>query len=343
MARRAAELIRVSIEPVLDITTVFGVSLLLVGGYYLTETNPSDYIATLFVYVLAFLRAKPFLKYFNEMRARLLELIAYLDRAGDFLRTDNKKFTNVGSDTDPEFRNQITFDQIYFQYSTDTDPVLRNVCFEIQKNKATAIVGETGSGKSTILDLILGLIHPSEGQILIDNLPLSSLNLRSWRARIGVVDQSITLSGETIEEVIRFGKPHATHEEIQRAAKEAHAHEFIKEMEKGYQTPLGDRGFGLSGGQQQRLALARALIRNPEILILDEATSALDVESEELIRSTLLAIEDRVTVIMVAHRLSTIRNADKVIVVENGKVVEVGSVNQLRESGGKFSKMWDLR
>jgi ATP-binding cassette, subfamily B, bacterial MsbA len=342
-ARRSAELIRVSIEPALDITAVIGVTLVLVGGYFVTKGNSSDYVATLFVYVLAFLRAKPFLKYFNEMRARLIELLAYLERAGDFLRVDNKKMSNMGGDRTPDLEQTIEFRGVSFQYNKNKDFVLEDISFDIQKGKITAIVGETGSGKSTILDLILGLIHPTTGEILIDGISLDEVNLQLWRRQIGVVDQHIVLSGETVGDMIKFGKPNATQDEIERVAKAAYADGFIQATEKGYENRIGDRGFGLSGGQQQRLALARALIRDPKILILDEATSALDAQSEEMIHSTLSQLSEDITIIMVAHRLTTIRNADQVVVIEKGKISEKGSIAELLKNNGNFSRMWRNR
>ena len=213
----------------------------------------------------------------------------------------------------------------------------------IPKGKITAIVGFSGAGKSTIINLICRFYDVTEGAIYVDGLPLKQLDLESWRSQIATVSQDIYLFSTTVKENIAYGDLDATEDDIIAAAKQAHAHEFICELPQGYDTKVGDRGIRLSGGQRQRLALARAIIRNPKILILDEATNSLDTISESLIQETLKTlIHDRTTII-IAHRLSTVTQADQIIVLEKGQVVEQGNFQQLLQLDGLFAKLYQLQ
>jgi ATP-binding cassette subfamily B protein len=237
----------------------------------------------------------------------------------------------------PPIRGYIRFDKVTFRYHPESDKnTLENISFEVQPGQTIALVGRSGSGKTTISKLILGLYPPTEGKILIDGYDITALSLRSLRQQIGVVDQDTFLFGSTIRENISLGHPKASLEEIIEAATQAGAHQFIKELPMGYETLIGEGGGTLSGGQRQRLAIARALVGNPRLLILDEATSSLDAESERIIQTNLNTIlQDRTTVV-IAHRLSTVRNADRILVLDKGLLVESGTHDQLMAKRGQY-------
>ncbi|MGF1571553.1 MAG: ABC transporter ATP-binding protein [Sumerlaeia bacterium] len=225
--------------------------------------------------------------------------------------------------------NEITFSNAFFRYSDDRDWVLRGLDLSIPKGKVYAIVGETGSGKTTISRLIPRFYDPNEGSILIDGINLRDVSLSSLREQIAIVTQDTILFDSTLFDNIAYGRRSATKEEVEDAAKAANAHNFIMQLPDGYETKIGERGGKLSGGQRQRIAIARAVLKNSPILILDEATSALDNESQALVQDALNRLMEDRTVIIIAHRLSTIRNADCVVVLSEGKVLEKGSHQEL--------------
>jgi ABC-type multidrug transport system fused ATPase/permease subunit len=206
-----------------------------------------------------------------------------------------------------------------------------------------ALVGESGGGKSTIADLILRLFEPDTGAILVNDIPLREYLLADWRGKIGVVSQDAFLFHSSIRDNIAFGRLDATDLEIERAAKSAHAHDFIQKLEKQYDTIIGDRGHRLSGGQRQRIAIARAIVRRPEILVLDEATSDLDSNSERIIQRALDELRSNRTIIAIAHRLSTVAMADEILVMEQGRIVERGTHTKLLNSKGRYAHMWQLQ
>ena len=236
------------------------------------------------------------------------------------------------------FRDRIAVEAITFQYPGQT-PVLTEVTMEIRKGSLVALVGESGAGKSTLSDLLMGFHPPAAGRITVDGVPLECLDIRSYRQRIGYVPQESVLFNQSIRDNLRWARPEATEAEIADACRRANAEEFIQRFPQGCDTVVGDRGVRLSGGQCQRLALARALLRRPELLILDEATSALDTESERLIQRALESAARDTTVLVIAHRLSTIVNADYVYVLSQGRMVEAGTYQALVERNGRFSRM----
>jgi subfamily B ATP-binding cassette protein MsbA len=235
---------------------------------------------------------------------------------------------------------EIVFENVSFSYD-GREKVLENVSFKVKKGEKVAIVGKTGVGKSTLVSLILRFYEPQSGRILIDNQDIKYAKLRSLRKYISIVSQNDFLFSDTIRENIRFGNPNVLDEEVEKAAKLAYADEFIKKLPKGYETKIGERGINLSGGERQRISIARAILKNPKILILDEATSAVDSETENKIQK---ALEDlmrgRVTLI-IAHRLSTILNADKILVFENGKIVGEGTHEELYKNNEIYRKLFD--
>ena len=244
-----------------------------------------------------------------------------------------------GTHKPARLRGEIEFDRVSFAYPGNERLVIKDFSLHIRAGEHIALVGHSGSGKSTLTYLLLGLYRPGEGTILIDGIPQAELDMRWLRKQCAVVLQESLLLSGSIAENIKFARPDATEEQIREAARRANAEEFILRMPNGYDTTVGERGVMLSGGQRQRLSIARALLRDPRILILDEATSSLDYESERLVQQALERLAEGRTVITIAHRLSTIRNASRVIVLDDGRIVEQGPFDELRKTGGYFSEL----
>ena len=245
-----------------------------------------------------------------------------------------------GKRREERIRGDIVYDNVSFHYPSAPDKtVIHNLNLTIHPGEHIAFVGPSGSGKSTLANLLLGLYAPSTGTILIDGVPQSEWDMRWIRRQLAVVMQESLLLSGSVGDNIRFARPGATMEEVHEAARLANAEEFILKMPQGFDTPVGERGVSLSGGQRQRIAIARAILRNPPVLILDEATSALDYESERLIQDALDRLSAGRTVITIAHRLSTIKNADRIVVLRNGVVVEQGNFKELNARKGVFSQL----
>ncbi len=244
-----------------------------------------------------------------------------------------------------ELQGAITYDAVEFSYPTRQDVVvLRNLSFQINAGQKVALVGHSGAGKSTIAQLLMKFYSLQSGKILIDGINIADLDLRALRKNIGIVPQEVILFGGTIRENIAYGKPGATLEEINEAAKKANAFDFINEFPDGMDTLVGERGVKLSGGQRQRIAIARAILKDPSILILDEATSSLDAESEHLVQQALETLMAGRTTLIIAHRLATIREADQIFVLKAGEIAESGTHNELLEkSGGVYSNLVKLQ
>ena len=221
--------------------------------------------------------------------------------------------------------------------------MLHDISFTVRKGETVALVGPSGGGKSTISELIPRFYDPRQGEILIDGVSLRDYTQESLRAHMGIVSQDTILFNDTIRNNIAMGRTDVTDEQIEAAARVANAHDFIMECPEGYDTNIGDRGSKLSGGQRQRISIARAVLRNPEILILDEATSALDTESEKLVQEALTSLLKGRTSIVIAHRLSTIHNADRILVIEQGRIAEQGTHSELLARGGIYAKLIELQ
>lgn len=241
----------------------------------------------------------------------------------------------------PSFTSEIEFKNVGFRYAED--PILQGINLRISKGKTIALVGPSGGGKSTLADLLPRFYDPVEGSISIDGYDLRDCTLHSIRDQMGIVTQESILFNDTIFNNIKFNKTDATEEEVMAAAKIANAHEFIMNSPDGYQTVIGDRGGKLSGGQRQRLSIARAILKNPPILIMDEATSALDTESEKLVQEALTNLMKNRTSLVIAHRLSTIQHADEIIVLQGGRIVERGNHAQLVQQGGLYQKLTQMQ
>jgi subfamily B ATP-binding cassette protein MsbA len=240
------------------------------------------------------------------------------------------------------FEREVAYEGVDFRYDQG-DPVLSDVSFTLPKGKVVALVGPSGAGKTTIADLLPRFHDPVGGRITMDGVPLTSLTRRSLRALMGVVSQDTVLLNNTVQANIAYGSAGATREQIEAAARAANADLFIGQLPHGYDTVLGERGTRLSGGQRQRIAIARALLRDPPILILDEATSALDTESERLVQQAIDRLMADRTVLVIAHRLATVRDADEIVVLDAGRVVDRGTHDQLFRAGGLYRRLYDLQ
>lgn len=275
--------------------------------------------------------------------SQMSQASASATRIFEILDTTSDVTDMPGASALPEVQGRVTFENVTFRYYAGGDPVLSEVSFTAEPGQTIALLGATGSGKTTIINLIPRFYDPSEGRVLIDQHDLREVTLESLRASIGIVLQETTLFTGTIRDNIAFGRPDASQEEIETAAKAAAAHDFILSFPQGYDTPVGERGATLSGGQKQRIAIARALLRDAPILILDEPTAALDAESEELVMSALERLMAGHTTFVIAHRLSTIRNADQIVVLERGGVVEQGRHEELLRRNGVYARLVRLQ
>lgn len=316
------------------IVLVFGGMVILDGG---SSLDASSFIYYLIIFYSIINPAKDLSKaWYSIEKGR-----ASMDRIDAILAAKNPlKIVDNPVPLKP-FSDKIEFRNVWFKY--DEQWVLKNINLTVEKGKTIALVGQSGSGKSTLVDLLPRFYDVQQGEVLIDGVNVKDMALYDVRTQMGNVNQEAILFNDTIANNITFGTKGATQEQIENAAKIANAHEFIVGTEDGYQTNIGDRGSRLSGGQRQRLSIARAILKNPPILILDEATSALDTESEKLVQSALEHLMKTRTTIVIAHRLSTIRNADEICVMNEGEIVERGRHEELMALNGIYKKLCDMQ
>ena len=312
-------------------------------GGYLIFSGDTSINASSFIYYLVILYTilQP-IKDLSKAGYSIQKGMASMERINKIMAAEN----NIRETENPKhiesLNDEIELKNVCFSYN-DTKEVLHDVNIKIEKGKTIALVGQSGSGKSTLVDLIPRYHDINSGEILIDGTNIKDLSIRSLRSLIGNVNQEAILFNDTVFNNIAFGVENATQEQVEAAARIANAHDFIMEMEDGYQTKVGDRGCRLSGGQRQRVSIARAILKNPPILILDEATSALDTESERLVQDALEKLMKSRTTIAIAHRLSTIKNADEICVLHEGKIVERGTHEKLIALNGYYKKLNDMQ
>ena len=312
----------------------FGGKLILGGG---STIGAADFITYIVVFSQIISPAKSFTQgYYNIQKG-----VASADRIFELLDADEVITEKNNALEIKDFKKEITYQDVTFRY--EKDDVLKDVNLKIPKGKVIALVGESGGGKSTMIDLLPRFYDVCEGQILIDGHDIRDYKISDLRGLMGIVTQETILFNDTVFNNIAFGMENVSKEAVMEAAKVANAHEFIMEMEHCYDTTIGDRGMNLSGGQRQRLSIARAVLKNPPILILDEATSSLDTESERLVQDALSKVMSQRTSIVIAHRLSTIQHADEIIVLQKGQIIERGTHEQLIALNGVYKKLTDLQ
>lgn len=283
---------------------------------------------------------------FADMFSQLQKTLGATQSVREILRGDSENISLESVVIEKPFQLQgaVRFEEVDFSYPGRADvPVLKKINLEASPGEQIAIVGPSGAGKSTLASLLLQFYHPVSGTMYYDDTPANGYPLSQLRAQIGYVPQDVMLFGGTIRENIAYGKPGATDTEIEAAAQKANAHHFIMQFPEGYQTIVGERGMKLSGGQRQRIAIARAILKDPAILILDEATSSLDSESEQLVQEALEYLMHGRTSFVIAHRLSTIRNADKIVVIDHGQVKQTGSHTQLMQEDGLYRRLNEMQ
>lgn len=298
--------------------------------------------ATFFSFIFAFYNVIDPAKNFASAIYTLQKGLAAADRVEDVLGMLSNIRESENAKTLPCFEKSIEYKNVTFAYNEERN-VLENINLTIEKGKVIALVGASGSGKSTMADLLPRFYDVENGAILLDEINIKDLKISDLRDKIGIVSQEAILFNDTIYNNIVFGMKNISPSQVEAAAKVANAHEFIMSSENGYETNIGDRGMKLSGGQRQRLTIARAVLKNPPILILDEATSALDSESEKLVQASLSELLKNRTALVIAHRLSTIQHADKILVLKDGKIIEDGTHETLIAKGGEYSKLVELQ
>jgi ATP-binding cassette, subfamily B, bacterial MsbA len=321
-------------------TVVVAIILIYGGAMVLRANNPlsaQSFISYIAIFSQIINPAKSLSSAFYNIRKGM----SSIDRVNKILLAENNIIEIPDAKEIKEFKSGIEFKNVSFRY--ELEPVLKNINLKVEKGRTIAIVGQSGSGKSTLVDLIPRFYDISEGEITIDGLPIKECKIKDIRKLIGYVNQEPILFNDTFYNNIAFGTENVTLEQVEAAAKVANAHEFIVSGEEGYNTNIGDRGNKLSGGQRQRISIARAILKNPPILILDEATSSLDTESERLVQDALTNLMKNRTSIVIAHRLSTIKHADEIIVLHEGEIVERGTHDELIEKDGVYNKLHKMQ
>jgi subfamily B ATP-binding cassette protein MsbA len=334
-------------SPLMDVLGAIAVALLLLLGRNQIksgELTTGAFVAFIAAVFSLYNPVRKFAQFNNNFQQALgasSEIFRFMDLEDDVREKPRAK-------TLPKFSGSVRFEQVSFAYAAESEGgeargVLRNIDLEVKRGEVLAIVGSSGAGKSTLVHLIPRFFDASGGRVLIDGYDIRDVTLASLRAQIGIVTQDTILFNDSVRNNIAYGQPFTPQKEVEAAARAALAHDFIRAMPAGYDTPIGERGVRLSGGERQRLAIARALLKNAPILILDEATSALDSESEALVQTALHNLMEGRTVFVIAHRLSTVRRANRIVVIENGTIADVGPHDELMSRLGTYRRLYDLQ
>lgn len=311
------------------------------AGYYVIAGSLS--LGTMVAFVGYMERLYSPLRRLVTSSTTLMQALASMDRVFEF--ADEKYDITDAPDARDlhDVEGNITFENVSFRYDDHEQPVLQNISLHVRKGETIALVGMSGGGKSSLISLIPRFFDVSEGRILLDGKDIRSIKIKDLRGQIGIVLQDTILFSDSVKENIKMGKPDASDEEVVAAAKAANADDFIRQLPAGYDTKVGEKGVKLSGGQKQRVAIARVFLKNPPILIFDEATSALDLESEQLVREAMAKLAHDRTTFIVAHRLSTITDADRIVVIEDGRIIETGSHDMLMRKNGKYRQLFNVQ
>jgi len=328
--------------PLMEFIGAVGASLIIwYGGHQVVNgvTTPG----TFFSFLTALIMMYSPLRALTRVNAAIQQSIAAAERVFAILDLDTEEVTNKGTTELHGIKDRIELRNVSFKYPSSTKHAISDASFSVPHGRTVALVGSSGGGKTTIGNLLLRFYEPESGGIYIDGTDIRDFTLRSLRSRIGIVSQDVILFNDTVFSNIAYGKKDIGMEDVMNAAKKAYAHDFIINMPDGYNTVIGERGAKVSGGEKQRIAIARAILKDPPILILDEATSALDTESEHMIQMALDNLMIGRTTFVIAHRLSTIKNADLIIALDNGKIVEMGRHEELLTRRGLYKRLYDMQ
>ncbi|MBE9068487.1 ATP-binding cassette domain-containing protein [Leptolyngbya cf. ectocarpi LEGE 11479] len=334
-----SQLVFAGIAPFNEIINILALMLIAVLGRMAFSNQLELFESSLVAYLIILFRTLPFIGQLNSQRSTLANTSTSVEVVTALLKRDDKPFMPRGAKPYRPLQKGIHFNQIRFNYPGHEQEILRGIDLFLPKGQTLALVGSSGAGKSTLADLLPRFYDPTSGTIELDGVDLKTIDLCGYRSNLGIVSQETFLFNASVRENLLYGRPEATDTELKAAAKQANAYEFIENLPQGFETMIGDRGVLLSGGQRQRLAIARALLQDPDILILDEATSALDTVSERLVQNAIDELSRDRTTLVIAHRLSTIHEADQIAVLERGKVMEVGTHGDLLAKRGAYAKL----